>query len=135
MNATIFPRVFAQAAVGVALPTLLTWLEAVTAAFGKVVAGIAAAGKVAVGTAAARKVAVGTAAAGTVATARTATSGTVAAATGLAAKSFLTCCRYSIWLSEFKETVQSKLNIMNMEVVEIEENIKRLEENLSCAAE
>ena len=61
-----------------------------------------------------------------------------AAGTGLlviSAKLFLICCRYSTWFNEYQATVQSKLNMLNMEMKAIEERIKLLEENLSDATE
>lgn len=44
-------------------------------------------------------------------------------------------CRYPKWLNEFSATVQSKLNILNMEVEAIEKRIELLEEILPDAAE
>ena len=48
---------------------------------------------------------------------------------------FRICCRYQKWFDEFSATVQSKLNILNMEVMAIEKRIELLETNLSDATE
>ena len=53
----------------------------------------------------------------------------------LSVEFLLICWRYPKWLNEFSATVQSKLNILNMEVMAIEKRIELLETNLSDATE